>query len=267
MIGYDQQSSGAVFHLYRSPNSNPSFLDDAVQAFIDKVGVENTIAIRNFAFSLRPAKQRAFLIRSSRLLEAENSFTTASSRFGGQATMRTPRLWRSSHPLERFPGCFSWNTGGYAEGRDPDTNASRRGDRGVVSVLTWHLWAQTTCLRFCTMPPVKRRSVLPMMKPKRLDIWNLRKTRPATSVPGCDKRCEARIVAETGSLTSLSCLVGNQGFKAQVDSTAYRFPGTRNGLLATLESYATARAGQLHVAAAKLKDPGAMRSSAAQFGA
>lgn len=57
MIGYDQQSAKAVFHLYRSPTSNPSFLDDVVQAFVDKVGAENTIAIRNSHFlSSRPTE-------------------------------------------------------------------------------------------------------------------------------------------------------------------------------------------------------------------
>jgi aminopeptidase YwaD len=50
MIGYDQQRAKAVFHLYRSPDSNPSFLDDVVQSFVDKTGAENTIAIRNSHF-------------------------------------------------------------------------------------------------------------------------------------------------------------------------------------------------------------------------
>jgi aminopeptidase YwaD len=57
MIGYNQQTARAVFHLYRSPDSNPSFLDDVVQAFIEKVGTENTIAIRNSHFlSSRPTE-------------------------------------------------------------------------------------------------------------------------------------------------------------------------------------------------------------------
>lgn len=60
MIGYDQQSAKAVFHLYRSPHSNPSFLDDVVQAFVDKVGTENTIAIRNSHF-LSPHPTEGFL--------------------------------------------------------------------------------------------------------------------------------------------------------------------------------------------------------------
>ena len=52
MIGYDQDQHGAaaVFHLYRSPYSNPSFVDDIVQAFVQRVGEENTISIRNANF-------------------------------------------------------------------------------------------------------------------------------------------------------------------------------------------------------------------------
>jgi aminopeptidase YwaD len=52
MIGYSQRQGGAaaVLHLYRSPYSNPSFIDDVVETFVQKVGTENTISIRNAAF-------------------------------------------------------------------------------------------------------------------------------------------------------------------------------------------------------------------------
>jgi len=52
MIGYsqNQRGAGAVLHLYRSPYSNPSFVDDIVQAFVERVGEENTISIRNANF-------------------------------------------------------------------------------------------------------------------------------------------------------------------------------------------------------------------------
>jgi hypothetical protein len=52
MIGYSQNPSGAaaVLHLYRSPYSNPSFIDDIVQTFVQQVGNENTISIRNAGF-------------------------------------------------------------------------------------------------------------------------------------------------------------------------------------------------------------------------
>jgi len=52
MIGYSQRQGGAaaVLHLYRSPYSNPSFIDDIVETFVQKVGTENTISIRNAGF-------------------------------------------------------------------------------------------------------------------------------------------------------------------------------------------------------------------------
>jgi aminopeptidase YwaD len=46
MIGFNQQLTKAVFHLYRAPYSHPTFLDDIVQEFLEKVGSENTISIR-----------------------------------------------------------------------------------------------------------------------------------------------------------------------------------------------------------------------------
>ena len=48
MIGFNQQTSGAVAHLYRSPYSNPSFLDDIIQSFMERLGVDNSMSIRNF---------------------------------------------------------------------------------------------------------------------------------------------------------------------------------------------------------------------------
>jgi aminopeptidase YwaD len=47
MIGFNQQTSRAMLHLTRSPDSNPSFLDDVAQAFLEQVGHENTISLRN----------------------------------------------------------------------------------------------------------------------------------------------------------------------------------------------------------------------------
>lgn len=56
MIGYNQDQNGAaaVLHLYRSPFSNPSFIDDVVQTALQKVGEENTISIRNAHFLSHP---------------------------------------------------------------------------------------------------------------------------------------------------------------------------------------------------------------------
>jgi len=50
MIGYSQSRAGAVFHLYRTPWSHPSFMNDVVQEFVERIGAENTISIRNAHF-------------------------------------------------------------------------------------------------------------------------------------------------------------------------------------------------------------------------
>ena len=50
MIGYSQSRAEAVFHLYRTPWSHPSFINDVVQEFVERIGNENTISIRNAHF-------------------------------------------------------------------------------------------------------------------------------------------------------------------------------------------------------------------------
>jgi aminopeptidase YwaD len=50
MIGYSQSRAGAVFHLYRTPWSHPSFINDVAQEFVERIGNENTISIRNAHF-------------------------------------------------------------------------------------------------------------------------------------------------------------------------------------------------------------------------
>ena len=47
MIGYDQQKTNAVAHLFRAPYSHPTYLDDVVQSFIEEMGRTNTISIRH----------------------------------------------------------------------------------------------------------------------------------------------------------------------------------------------------------------------------
>jgi len=60
MIGYDQQRTKAVAHLFRSPNSHPTFLNDVVQNFMEDMGANNTISIR-YANLLGPRPSEGFL--------------------------------------------------------------------------------------------------------------------------------------------------------------------------------------------------------------
>jgi hypothetical protein len=47
MMGYDQQRTNAVSHLFRAPYSHPTYLDDVVQSFMEDMGTNNTISIRH----------------------------------------------------------------------------------------------------------------------------------------------------------------------------------------------------------------------------
>jgi aminopeptidase YwaD len=60
MIGYDQQRTKAVAHLFRAPYSHPTFLDDVVQNLIEDMGTKNTISIRH-ADLLGPRPSEGFL--------------------------------------------------------------------------------------------------------------------------------------------------------------------------------------------------------------
>src|SRR5882762_3920979 len=257
MIGYDQQSSGAVFHLYRSPNSNPSFLDDAVQAFVDKVGVENTIAIRNSHFlSARPTE--GFLDPLFAPTGSREQFHYSIESFWGPSDHEDAQtLGVQAILLNDFPDVFLGTQEDTPKAGDPTQMR-----RGVVIAASSAFYLASVgaddlpaLLHNATSKAAKRfaddetKAFGYLESAKDEDLPQA--YRDATNV------VKQGLSRETGSLTSLSCLVGNQGFKAQVDPLLIDFQARERAALQRLESYATARAGQLHVAAAKLKDPGA----------
>jgi len=257
MIGYDQQSSGAVFHLYRSPNSNPSFLDDAVQAFVDKVGVENTIAIRNSHFlSARPTE--GFLDPLFAPTGSREQFHYSIESFWGPSDHEDAQtLGVQAILLNDFPDVFLGTQEDTPKAGDPTQMR-----RGVVIAASSAFYLASvgaddlpTLLHNAASKAAKRfaddetKAFRYLESAKAEDLpqayWD------ATNV------VKHGFSRETGSLTSLSRLVGDQGFKAQVDPLFTDFQARERAALQRLESYATARASQLHVAAAKLKDPGA----------
>jgi len=257
MIGYDQQSSGAVFHLYRSPNSNPSFLDDTVQAFIDKVGVENTIAIRNSHFlSARPTE--GFLNPLFAPTGSREQFHYSIEPFWGPSDHEDAQtLGVQAILLNDFPDVFLGTQEDTPKAGDPTQMR-----RGVViaSSSAYYLASAgaddlPALLHNATSKAAKRfaddetKAFGYLESAKDEDLPQA--YRDATNV------VKHGLSRETGSLTSLSRLVGDQGFKAQVDPLLLDFQARERAARQRLESYATARAGQLHVPAAKLKDPGA----------
>jgi aminopeptidase YwaD len=257
MIGYDQQSAGAVFHLYRSPNSNPSFLDDTVQAFIDKVGIENTIAIRNSHFlSARPTE--GFLDPLFAPTGSREQFHYSIEPFWGPSDHEDAQtLGVQAILLNDFPDVFLGTQEDTPKAGDPTQMR-----RGVVIAASsaYYLASVGTddlpaLLHNATSKAAKRfaddetKAFGYLESAKDEDLPQA--YRDATNV------VKHGFSRETGSLTSLSRLVGDQGFKAQVDPLLIDFQARERAALQRLESYATARAGQLHVASAKLKDPGA----------
>ncbi len=82
MIGYDQQQTKAVAHLFRTPYSHPSFLNDVVQNFMEDMGTNNTISIRH-ANLLGPRPSEGFLDPTFDPLGSRSDYRYNIERFWG----------------------------------------------------------------------------------------------------------------------------------------------------------------------------------------
>jgi aminopeptidase YwaD len=108
MIGYDQQRTKAVFHLFRAPYSHPSFLDDVVQEFVEAMSEENTISIRH-ADILGPHPSEGFLDPTFAPLGSRTDYRTSIEKFwgpsdhedAGEASIGIPAIL-----LNDFPDVF-----------------------------------------------------------------------------------------------------------------------------------------------------------------
>jgi len=253
MIGYNQQSSQAVFHLYRSPHSNPSFLDDAVQAFVDSVGAENTIAIRNSHFlSSRPTE--GFLDPLFAPTGSREQFHYNIEPFWGPSDHEDAQaLGVSAVLLNDFPDVFLGTQEDSPSAGDP--TQMRRGV--VIAASSAYFLASATSddlLVLLHNAATKAEKRLADDEGKAfgyLDSANIddlpQAYRDATNV------VRLGFSRESTSLNSLSHLVGEQGFAPKVEPFLADFQARERTLLQRIDAYATARAGPSHLAANKRK--------------
>jgi len=82
MIGYDQQRTKAVAHLFRAPYSHPTFLNDVVQSFMEDMGASNTISIR-YADLFGPRPSEGFLDPTFDPLGSRSDYRYNIERFWG----------------------------------------------------------------------------------------------------------------------------------------------------------------------------------------
>lgn len=82
MVGYDQQRTKAVAHLFRAPYSHPTYLDDVVQSVMESMGTNNTISIRH-ANLLGPRPSEGFLDPTLDPLGSRSDYRYNIERFWG----------------------------------------------------------------------------------------------------------------------------------------------------------------------------------------
>lgn len=256
MIGYNQQSARAVFHLYRSPHSNPSFLDDAVQAFVDKVGSENTIAIRNSHFlSSRPTE--GFLDPLFAPTGSHEQFHYNIEPFWGPSDHEDAQtLGVAAILLNDFPDVFLGTQEDSPAAGDP--TQMRRGV--VIAASSAYFLASATAQ---DLPALLHNAVTKAesrLADDESKAFGYLETASSENIPQAYRDAtnvvKYGISRESRGLKSLSRLVGEQGFGPQVEPFLAEFQARQQSLLQRLEAYATARA-QSHTVPTKLKEDGA----------
>ena len=256
MIGYNQQSARAVFHLYRSPHSNPSFLDDAVQAFVDKVGSENTIAIRNSHFlSSRPTE--GFLDPLFAPTGSHEQFHYNIEPFWGPSDHEDAQtLGVSAILLNDFPDVFLGTQEDSPAAGDP--TQMRRGV--VIAASSAYFLASATSQ---DLPALLHNAVTKAesrLADDESKAFGYLETTSSENIPQAYRDAtnvvKYGILRESQSLKSLSRLVGDQGFGPQVEPFIAEFQARQQSLLQKLEAYASARA-QSHANPNKWKEDSA----------
>lgn len=252
MIGYNQQTSRAVFHLYRSPYSNPSFIDDIVQSFVEKVGRENTISIRSFdVTAVNPSEGFADPIFAPTGSRQQFQYNTEG--FWGPSDHEDAQaLGVRAVLLNDFPDVFLSTQDDSPAAVDP--TQMRRGV--VLSAAAAYflgsaasgdtpellLNAETKATKRLVDDEIKASGYLESAKDEDLP----QAYRDATNV------IKEAVARETTSLNSLSLLVGSQGFREQERPFLADVTAVAQGASRRISALATARAAQLHVASTAL---------------
>jgi len=249
MIGYNQQTSRAVFHLYRSPDSNPSFIDDIVQSFVEKVGQENTISIRDFdVTAVSPSE--GFLDPIFAPTGSRQQFQYNVERFWGPSDHEDAQaLGVRAVLLNDFPDVFLSTQDDSPAAVDP--TQMRRGvalsaaaayflgaaASGDTSKLLRN--AATKAFKRLVDDEVKASGYVASAKGDDLPQAH----RDATNV------IRQAMAREITGFDSLSLLVGSPGFREQEKPFLADLSATAQMALRRIDAFATARAGQLRVAA------------------
>jgi Zn-dependent M28 family amino/carboxypeptidase len=252
MIGYDQQRAKAVFHLYRSPDSNPSFLDDVVQSFVDKVGAENTIAIRNSHFlSSRPTE--GFLDPLFAPTGSREQFHYTIEPFWGPSDHEDAQTFGvSAILLNDFPDVFLGTQEDTPAAGDP--TQMRRGVVIAASSAYYLASANSSDFPSLVHNAVTKSEV--RLAQDQGKAYGYLEAATRDSLPQANQDAGNVIrksyAREAAALRSLTRLVGEEAAAPQIESFLADLKTQEQAHMKQIETYAAARASQLGVPTEKL---------------
>ena len=247
MIGYNQQTASAVLHLYRSPYSNPSFIDDIMEAFMDQIGKENTISIRNSDFlSSRPSN--GFLDPIFAATGSRRQLHYNIERFWGPSVHEGAQaLGIKAVMLNDYPDVFLSTQDDSVAAVDP--TQMRRGV--VLSASAAYFLANASSQ---DTPRLLLNAATRAQKRLLDDQTKACEYLDSADEHGLDKAyanainvVKQSILRETASLDTLSLLVGSQGFHEQVTPFFADLHVQHETSLRRVEAYAKVRADRLNV--------------------
>ena len=238
MIGFNQQTSRAMLHLTRSPDSNPSFLDDVVQAFLEQVGHENTISLRNEDVTATDSSEGYFDPIFAPTGSHEPLHYNVERFWGPSDHEEAQALRVRAIMLNDFPDVFISTQEDSVAAGDPTQMR-----RGVVltAASAYYLAAVSSndaakLLRNALEKAQKRLADDEERAYQLLDTSKDAAVPPRDDAENIVKRAFAR---EATSLSSLSELVGSAQFGRQLAPFSRWLADARRSALARVDDYAT----------------------------
>ena len=249
MIGFHQERAKAVFHLYRTPSSRPSFLNDVVEDALQTVGDENTIAIRHEDI-FAPHPGQGFLDPLFANTGSHDQFHYNVERFWGPSDHEDATAFGvQAVLLNDFPDIFLGTQDDTAE-KACDPTQMRRGVVIVASAV--YLLASVGIGDAPTLLDNALTRAEARIAREEARAYSLLRSSAAPDLPAA--YFEARnfvhqsVSLERAAVVSLQNLVGEAASRKEAELLLER----ESELLARVDSRARQRAEQLGVPAAKL---------------
>jgi aminopeptidase YwaD len=222
MIGYDQQRTKAVAHLFRAPYSHPTFLSDVVQTFMEDMGTNNTISIRH-ANLLGPRPSEGFLDPTFDPLGSRSDYRYNIERFwgpsdhedAGEASIGIPAIL-----LGDFPDVFLGTQLDTPEVADP--TQMRRGV--IVAAASAYAIASATAADLPAYIDNALAKAKARLAESELRVHSMLRTAQSQKMTGdAEAFLHLDYAREAQALQSLTELVGDSGDKEELSNALATF--------------------------------------------